>query len=446
MASEIEIWREIEDNITDRISELPGFIIHHILSYLDSPKELVRMSVLSNYWFELTASFPISDFSFHKFKEVIRSSGIPIDTEKEKLDIFFKYVEYTVSRFCEQNVSANTFKLIISFPGPNEVGIIDRCLGLILEKGVRVLVIDVSYVPQLRQMYRVPNILLSASSLTSMKLRKCELPSSLMVDVRLKSLKILHMISIPLNEEMITRLTTSCPFLEEYVNKKKERVCFVGTSSRICLEWFLGIIHEPISYPSPTHTPSFSMGILHQTLAQYVARQTNVAQHFTPQMHYSLPRPCQGVLGPAPAIYASQPTPLPSDRDERGSPPFLNLTACKKLTKLHYYGQRLTHLASNFPFLEDLFLLLPDECKSFNVSKYLGWFFPIEKSEVPSKARLEYDCHDFVGDLWFKKLRQFLVKNVGFKEPKLRINVVNLLFTELKLIQWPPLELEKRGA
>ncbi|GKB19653.1 ribonuclease H-like domain-containing protein [Tanacetum coccineum] len=48
------------------------------------------------------------------------------------------------------------------------------------------------------------------------------------------------------------------------------------------------------------------------TLAQYVAYKTNVVQQFTPQMHYRLPHPGQGILGPAPAIYASQPTTRPS--------------------------------------------------------------------------------------------------------------------------------------
>ncbi|GJY23698.1 ribonuclease H-like domain-containing protein [Tanacetum coccineum] len=48
------------------------------------------------------------------------------------------------------------------------------------------------------------------------------------------------------------------------------------------------------------------------TLAQYVAYKTNVGQQFTPQKHYRLPHPSQGILGPAPAIYAFQPTTLPS--------------------------------------------------------------------------------------------------------------------------------------
>ncbi|GJU35191.1 ribonuclease H-like domain-containing protein [Tanacetum coccineum] len=47
-------------------------------------------------------------------------------------------------------------------------------------------------------------------------------------------------------------------------------------------------------------------------LAQYVAHKINVAQQFTPQKHYRLPHPGQGILGPAPTIYASQHTTLPS--------------------------------------------------------------------------------------------------------------------------------------
>ncbi|GKB61198.1 ribonuclease H-like domain-containing protein [Tanacetum coccineum] len=48
------------------------------------------------------------------------------------------------------------------------------------------------------------------------------------------------------------------------------------------------------------------------SLAQYVAHKTNVAQQYTPQKHYRLSHPGQGILGPAPAIYASQHTTLPS--------------------------------------------------------------------------------------------------------------------------------------
>ncbi|KAI7753604.1 hypothetical protein M8C21_000665, partial [Ambrosia artemisiifolia] len=109
----------------DRISHLPDFIIHHILSFFDTsngpPAELVRMSVLSKNWFQLTASFLILDFDIRNFAS--RES-------------FFKYVEYTTSRFCHQNVPAHTFKLITSIREPAELDIVNRCLELVLQKGV----------------------------------------------------------------------------------------------------------------------------------------------------------------------------------------------------------------------------------------------------------------------------------------------------------------------
>ncbi|PWA77659.1 F-box domain, Leucine-rich repeat domain, L domain-like protein [Artemisia annua] len=450
----------MEENITDRISELPGFIIHHILSYLDSPKELVRMSVLSNYWFELTASFPILDFSIYRFEKVIESSGIPIDTEKDTRDMFFKYVEYTVSRFCEQNVSVHTFKLVTFFPDPSDVEIIDRCLGLILEKGVKVLVIDVlqhrqmyrvpnillsAYlltsmklrkypsdveiidrclglilekgvkvlvidVLQHRQMYRVPNILLSAYLLTSMKLRKCELPSSLLVDVvRFKSLKVLHLDAVPLNEEMIKRLTTSCSLLEELVVK------YCCGLKNFCVYGLLHLQQIEIWFKSEV------------------------------------------------------------ERIEIDAPKLWGATVMQKRNESVYHGhvKELANLLSKFPILEDLFLDLPKKYKKLTLSShslrtimlrskcdlgkldidasnlllfgftdYSHFYFHNEMIIAPSKACMEWDRDDFISGQWFQKLRQFLDKKIRFRDLKLRICVGCLDNIRSEVIQWPPVELE----
>ncbi|GJZ40508.1 F-box domain containing protein [Tanacetum coccineum] len=422
----------IEDT-TDWISQLPESIVHHILSLLDSPKELVRMSVLSNYWFGLTASFPILDFNFSIFKEVIESSGIPFDTDKDKREIFFKYVEYTISRFCEQNVNPHTVNLITSLVDPTEVDIIDRCLGLILKKGVKVLVVDTinrgTYVSQPQKIYRVPNILLSASSLTFLTLSGCELPSSLMVYfVKFKSLKYLALKWVRLNEEVIEHITTSCPFLEElkvkychgferfYVyglpNLKQAEVCFRCEVERIDIE---------------------------------------------------APNICHLVL---------------MDIDERGVPS-MNVASCQKLTKLSYSGypsptsKGLVDLSTNFPFLETLILDLPDECKSLNLSSHtlrmfelrsechlntinintpnlllFGYkgsshrFLDMERESVPAQACMECDLDRYVDSLWFQKLRDFLDKEIRFKELKLHVNVGSIDFEELRVIHWPPFELE----
>ncbi|KAJ0007230.1 hypothetical protein Pint_29717 [Pistacia integerrima] len=56
----------------DRISELPTFIIHIILSCL-WPKEVARTSILSKKWYYLRASFPVLEFDQNHF---IRKVGL----------------------------------------------------------------------------------------------------------------------------------------------------------------------------------------------------------------------------------------------------------------------------------------------------------------------------------------------------------------------------------
>ncbi|GJW71316.1 F-box domain containing protein [Tanacetum coccineum] len=85
---------EMEDNsrvkdTTDRISLHPESIAHHILSFLDFPIDLVRMSVLSKDWFALTDSFPILDFRSGEFVRAIRAYGTDYGLDHFK-EIFSK--------------------------------------------------------------------------------------------------------------------------------------------------------------------------------------------------------------------------------------------------------------------------------------------------------------------------------------------------------------------
>ncbi|KAJ0731197.1 putative F-box domain, leucine-rich repeat domain superfamily, F-box-like domain superfamily [Helianthus annuus] len=111
----------------DLISQLPESIVPRILYYCP-PAELVRMSVASKTWFRLTASFPHLDFTIRNFRS--RES-------------FFKYVEYTTSRFCNQNLTAHRLRLITTLREPAELYTVDRCLELLLQNGVYDLVINV---------------------------------------------------------------------------------------------------------------------------------------------------------------------------------------------------------------------------------------------------------------------------------------------------------------
>ena len=60
----------MEDQIvaTDQISELPDFIIHHIMSY-PSTQEATQTCVLSKRWNHLQTSFLILDFDLIYFEE-----------------------------------------------------------------------------------------------------------------------------------------------------------------------------------------------------------------------------------------------------------------------------------------------------------------------------------------------------------------------------------------
>ncbi|GJZ22691.1 F-box domain containing protein [Tanacetum coccineum] len=173
---------------------------------LDSPADLVRLSVLSKKWFALTASFPILNLDIRNFET---TSLFPHDY------YYLKYVDYTTSRFCKQNVSAHTFNLIAVIEDPSQLNIIDICVRLILKKRVKVLLIDIID-KNFSLVYLLPDLLLSASLLTSLTLCNCDLPSSLTVDdVKFKFLKLLDLDYILLNEEMIECLTISFPLLEE---------------------------------------------------------------------------------------------------------------------------------------------------------------------------------------------------------------------------------------
>ncbi|PWA47984.1 F-box domain, Leucine-rich repeat domain, L domain-like protein [Artemisia annua] len=344
----------MEDDIlidaTDRISQVPEFIIHHIMSFLDSPKKRVRMSVLSKDLFAITASDPILDFDIRKFGEFI-----PFDPSNNGnfRDKFFKYVEYTTSRFCQQNVSAHTIKLIAEVWDATHVDILDRCLELVLLKGVQVLVVNikngVSLLSSSIPRYHVPNQLLSASSLTSFTLRGCEMPSSLMVDpLKFKSLKLLQLEYLHLDEELIKYRTTNCTLLEELLVKfcyGFKRFCVYGLQNLKKVEIVSGV--------------EFDDPLLCDTGVEIIDIEApNLLDIFVANR-------------------------------KRSEAPCINLASCEKLTTLTYNvflpskSGVLSDLLSNETFIQNLTLFLPYNCKRLKLSSSsLRKLVLIEKSTL----------------------------------------------------------------
>ncbi|GKB70982.1 hypothetical protein Tco_0932394 [Tanacetum coccineum] len=110
------------------------------------------------------------------------------------------------------------------------------------------------------------------------------------------------------------------------------------------------------------------------SLAQYVAHKTNVAQQYTPQKHYRLPHPGQGILGTAPAIYASQHTTLPSAFSimPPQDPTWHMDTVSRKLHELD--GITCKHVTVHvFPNIESVTLIRLLSEFNFPISKVTPW-------------------------------------------------------------------------
>lgn len=401
----------IKKDATDRISELPEGIIENILLRLYKPKELVRVSVLSKKWFALTASLPVLKFIFYNFanEEVWVSS-------RNVRDDFNKYIKHTVSRFCrQQNVkNAHTFKLVTMVANKKELNIIDKCVKLILMRGVKVLDICIwkSRKSKYRPMYLLPDILSSVSTLTSLKISdRVMLPLSLMVDVvSLKSLKKLWLADgVPLNPIVIKHLAASCPLLEVLV-----------------VEWCYGF-------------KEFCVYGRLQNLKKLRLIDNN--EEGVGSIDIEAPNLCECFLTVR----------------EGGGATSVTLGSCKQLRTLYLDGPffstsiGFSDFLSNFPFLENLSLrllnrrdslavsspslrnfCLYDDCDleeiDFNtpnllIFKYVNAYecgiggCTIKSDLGELKTCMELECHivDKVDTLWLLKLRQYLEKENRFK-------------------------------
>ncbi|KAK1421486.1 hypothetical protein QVD17_23845 [Tagetes erecta] len=413
----------------DHISELPECIVHHILSSFDTlpPVELVRMSVLSKNWFDLTASFPMLDFTMHSF--ISRQS-------------FYHYVEYTTSRFCHQNLIAHTFTLTTILHDPKELDIVNRCIELVLTKGVEALEINLVYTTDV-QMCRLPDMLLSVSVMKTLNISGCELPSSLMLGVvKLTSLIQLTLNDVSIDEDAIKCVTTGCPLLQVFeVNNCDgfKYFCVYGHQNlqRILITWNVHVERIDIEAPNLSHL----------------------------------------------VVACSH---------DRGTPE-MNLAACKKLTEVTYFGHPLPksngcdNFLSNFPFIDSLFLftrykgnnlklssnalrtlMLHSHCELEDIefkTPNLELFIYSHKNNTPCPQIVEVlslwplighsthlkgcmQCYPngCIDALWFQKLRLFFDKKNGFKVLNLYIHAVDSQkfkeLEELKTTELPPYDLE----
>ncbi|KAK0600591.1 hypothetical protein LWI29_016432 [Acer saccharum] len=206
----------------DKLSELPPFIIHHIMSCL-SAKESAQTSILSKRWKDLYTSFPILDFyeSYTYFtgeNRHIKNPSFLIPYEltrkfRKNLRKFIKFVDISLLRFCELEFSMQKFRLIIGLLDVKQLSsVLDRWLGLVVENRVKELDFEVQ--TRRYRVYTLSQTIYFAKSITSLKLSGCklELPCG---DIRLYALKSLSLDKVCITEEMLQKLISQCSLLED---------------------------------------------------------------------------------------------------------------------------------------------------------------------------------------------------------------------------------------
>lgn len=202
----------------DRISGLPPFVIHHIMSYLSS-KEVGQISTLSKGWNQLRISFPIFDFDQTDFLTEDESDQITSVFEerrlalRERLKEFMEYIDASLLRFCELDFCMRKFRLFISILDVEESApYIDKWIGLATEKEVKVF--DLEFLTDSDTPYTLPQSIFYAKSVTVLNIVRCKLENVSDI-VRFNYLRKLSLDKVFINEEMVQKLSSESPLLEE---------------------------------------------------------------------------------------------------------------------------------------------------------------------------------------------------------------------------------------
>ncbi|KAI9160917.1 hypothetical protein LWI28_012788 [Acer negundo] len=212
----------------DRFSKLPDFIMHHIMSYL-SAKEVAQIGSLSKKWKGLSESFPIFDFRdsyIHFMGEDLAYTNLDPTLEFDSEEIeeflelvpkFINFVDASLSRFSDLNLRMQKFMLNICVVVDVQImsPVLENWLRSAIECGVEELELDFLGTKDTEVIYTLPQIMFSAKSTNTIKLRGCKLEQPSNNITRLLSLKSLTLNEVCMQEETIQKLIGQCPLLEK---------------------------------------------------------------------------------------------------------------------------------------------------------------------------------------------------------------------------------------
>ncbi|XP_074284596.1 F-box/LRR-repeat protein At2g42730-like [Silene latifolia] len=206
-------------NTLDRFSDLPDFIVHHIISFLDT-REAYRTCILSKRWAHISATNPIIVFHFYCKNENSSARHWP---SKEVSARLLGYIDSRMQRYAKDNLRVRTLRLV--FPNSNEVFSCDvdqielssklEEFSCKVDEWIRIAVRN-----QVARLdlhgplkYQLPDISLSAKSLTQLNCFKVKIPYYNGA-INLASLQTLGLLGVDVEERMLNHIISLCLLLK----------------------------------------------------------------------------------------------------------------------------------------------------------------------------------------------------------------------------------------
>ncbi|XP_074284609.1 FBD-associated F-box protein At4g10400-like [Silene latifolia] len=195
---------KMQRGTVDRISELPEFILHTILSMLDT-REACRASVLSKRWYGAWCSVPVLDFRPRYF---VKYGNCPYKYDDNTVECFVEFVNKTMRRYFTRKYRIT--KMYLELPKVDEKlePLVDKWIMIAVQNQIQELGIDIVNGID----YKLPEILFSAKSL---KVLICG-------NVGLSYYETMDLISLEylavafgdnVDEDMLQRMISSCPLV-----------------------------------------------------------------------------------------------------------------------------------------------------------------------------------------------------------------------------------------
>ncbi|XP_074284633.1 uncharacterized protein LOC141609479 [Silene latifolia] len=236
---------KMEKGTVDRISELPEFILHTILSMLDT-NEACRASVLSKRWYDVWSSIPVLDFRFQYFKA---------DWDCSKYDFNVYYDTDTIQNFLGFIDRIMKFKLELPMVDEKIELLVDKWFEIAVQSQIKELEFKILYEGPAK--YRLPEILFRAKSLKVLNCENAVMPYY--ETMELISLEYLTLTLEIVDMDLLQRIISFCPLVElditksylgklylPWARKVNETTEFVG--SRTMQSNFKASLHRKLAY------------------------------------------------------------------------------------------------------------------------------------------------------------------------------------------------------